>query len=99
MTAPFARTVLEIEARAISSLYPRVAGALDAALKLLARCKGRVVTTAIGKPGFIAQKLSATLASTGLASLYLHPAEAAHGDFGRVCPRRHRRRALELGRV
>jgi arabinose-5-phosphate isomerase len=84
VTAPFARTVLEIEARAIASLYPRIARPLAQALKLLEQCRGRVVTTAIGKPGFIAQKLSATLASTGLASLYLHPAEAAHGDLGRV---------------
>lgn len=82
--AAFARTVLEIEARAIASLYPRVRRSIDAALKLLRACRGRVVTTAIGKPGFIAQKLSATLASTGMPSLYLHPAEAAHGDLGRV---------------
>ncbi|MBK7862271.1 MAG: KpsF/GutQ family sugar-phosphate isomerase [Archangiaceae bacterium] len=83
-TNAFARTVLEIEAKAIASLYPRVSRSLDAALKVLRACKGRVVTTAIGKPGFIAQKLSATLASTGIASVYLHPAEAAHGDLGRV---------------
>ncbi len=80
----FARTVLEIEAKAIASLYPRIGRSLDAALKVLRGCRGRVVTTAIGKPGFIAQKLSATLASTGIPSLYLHPAEAAHGDLGRV---------------
>ncbi|MBL8952852.1 MAG: KpsF/GutQ family sugar-phosphate isomerase [Myxococcaceae bacterium] len=80
----FARTVLEIEAKAIASLYPRIQRSLDAALKVLRGCKGRVITTAIGKPGFIAQKLSATLASTGMPSLYLHPAEAAHGDLGRV---------------
>jgi len=80
----FARTVLEIEAKAIASLYPRISRSLDAALKVLRACRGRVVTTAIGKPGFIAQKLSATLASTGIPSLYLHPAEAAHGDLGRV---------------
>lgn len=80
----FARTVLEIEAKAIASLYPRVSKSLGAALKVLRACKGRVITTAIGKPGFIAQKLSATLASIGMASLYLHPAEAAHGDLGRV---------------
>ena len=82
--AGFARTVLEIEAKAIASLYPRVGRAIESALKLLRGCRGRVVTTAIGKPGFIAQKLSATLASTGIPSLYLHPAEAAHGDLGRV---------------
>ncbi len=84
MSASFARTVLEIEARAIASLYPRIGASLERALALLRKSKGHVITTAIGKPGFIAQKLSATLASTGTPSLYLHPAEAAHGDLGRV---------------
>jgi arabinose-5-phosphate isomerase len=49
-------------------------------------CPGRVVVTGMGKPGFIAQKLSATFASTGTPSLYLHPAEALHGDLGRLVP-------------
>jgi arabinose-5-phosphate isomerase len=49
-------------------------------------CTGRVVVTGMGKPGFIAQKLSATFASTGTPSLYLHPAEALHGDLGRLVP-------------
>ena len=47
-------------------------------------CKGRVVVTGMGKPGIIAQKISATLSSTGIPSLFLHPAEALHGDLGRV---------------
>ena len=47
-------------------------------------CRGHVIVTALGKSGFIAQKLSATLASVGVPSIYLHPAEAAHGDLGRV---------------
>jgi arabinose-5-phosphate isomerase len=49
-------------------------------------CPGRVVVTGMGKPGFIAQKISATFASTGTPSLYLHPAEALHGDLGRLVP-------------
>jgi arabinose-5-phosphate isomerase len=80
----YARKVLEIESRAIAQLKSRVGPEFSLALSLLDGCKGRVVTTGIGKPGFIAQKLSATLASTGVPSLYLHPAEAAHGDLGRV---------------
>lgn len=80
----WARTVLETEARAISSLKPRLGASFLAALELIHHAKGHVVVTGIGKPGFIAQKLSATLASTGIPSLYLHPAEAAHGDLGRV---------------
>ena len=50
----------------------------------LLECPGRVVTTGIGKSGIIAQKISATLASTGTPSLFLHPAEATHGDLGRI---------------
>ncbi len=81
---PYGRTVLAAEASAISSLVGRLGPSFDEAVELLARCKGRVVATGIGKPGFIAQKLSATLSSIGTPSLYLHPAEAAHGDIGRV---------------
>lgn len=80
----YARQVLTLEAQAISSLGARLGDDFLAALDALERTKGRVVCTGIGKPGFIAQKLSATLASTGIPSHYLHPAEAAHGDLGRV---------------
>lgn len=80
----WARTVLDIEARAIRSLSKRLNGAFLDAVSMLDACRGRIITTGIGKPGFIAQKLSATLASTGVPSLYLHPAEAVHGDLGRV---------------
>ncbi len=80
----WARTVLDAEAGAITSLAARLGEPFVAAVDLLAACRGRVITTGIGKPGFIAQKLSATLASTGVPSWYLHPAEAAHGDLGRL---------------
>ncbi len=80
----WAHTVLDIEAKAISSLKARLNGSFFDAVELLHTTRGRVVVTGIGKPGFIAQKLSATLSSTGIPSLYLHPAEAAHGDLGRV---------------
>lgn len=80
----WARTVLDIEAKAIASLRARLSDSFLAAADAVHRAKGRVVVTAIGKPGFIAQKLSATLASVGVPSLFLHPAEAAHGDLGRV---------------
>lgn len=83
-TLNYAKTVLTQEARAISALPSRLGDSFVAAVDALDSCAGRVVCTAIGKPGFIAQKLSATLASTGVASHYLHPAEAAHGDLGRV---------------
>ena len=80
----YARQVLTQEAAAISSLGARLGHDFLLALDALHETKGRVVCTGIGKPGFIAQKLSATLSSTGIPSLFLHPAEAAHGDLGRV---------------
>jgi arabinose-5-phosphate isomerase len=79
-----ARRVLEIEAQAILDLAPRLDQSFDRAVEILYACPGRVVVTGMGKSGFIAQKISATLASTGTPSLYLHPVEAVHGDLGRI---------------
>ena len=79
-----ARRVLEIEAQAISDLLPRIDASFDRAVETLFACAGRVVVTGMGKSGLIGQKISATLASTGTPSLYLHPADAIHGDLGRV---------------
>ncbi len=78
----YGRMVLATEARALSGL--RLDDSFAQAVKWILACKGRVVVTGMGKPGFMAQKLSATLASTGTPSIYIHPAEAAHGDLGRV---------------
>jgi arabinose-5-phosphate isomerase len=78
----YGRMVLETEARAIGAL--RLGESFATAVEWILACKGQVVLTGIGKPGFVAQKISATLASTGTHSIYLHPAEAAHGDLGRV---------------
>jgi arabinose-5-phosphate isomerase len=79
-----AQRVLEIEARAILELVPRIGEDFDRAVDLLFRCAGRVVVTGMGKSGLIGQKLSATFSSTGTPSLFLHPAEAIHGDLGRI---------------
>ena len=79
-----AKKVLNAEASAILKAARRIDKSFGRAVELLARIKGRVVVTGMGKPGFIAQKVSATLSSTGTPSLYLHPAEALHGDMGRV---------------
>ncbi len=79
-----AREVLAMEARAIQNLSRRVGKDFEKAVDRMARCKGRVIVTGMGKPGFIARKIAATLASTGTPSLYLHPAEAVHGDLGMV---------------
>ena len=79
-----AKKVLTIEGNAVLSLVKRVDKNFDKVINFLAKLKGRVIVTGMGKPGFIAQKISATLSSTGTPSLYLHPAEALHGDLGRV---------------
>jgi arabinose-5-phosphate isomerase len=79
-----ARKVLQIEADAIRELAARVDEAFDRALDLILACPGRVVVTGLGKSGIVAQKVSATLASTGTPSLFLHPVEALHGDLGRI---------------
>lgn len=84
MSIKRAREVLKIESEAIASLIKRIDKHFQAALDLLYTVKGRVVVTGMGKPGIIGQKISATLASTGTPSLSLHPAEAIHGDLGRV---------------
>jgi arabinose-5-phosphate isomerase len=78
----YGRTVLAAEASAIGSL--RLDRGFATAVRWILGCRGRVVVTGMGKPGFVAQKISATLASTGTPSLYVHPAEAAHGDLGRI---------------
>src|SRR5438067_8872617 len=82
----YAREVIRAEAEAVAQLSGRLNGAFARAVEMVLACPGRVVVTGMGKPGFIAQKLSATFASTGTPSLYLHPAEALHGDLGRLVP-------------
>ncbi len=79
-----AEKVLRAEAAAVLSLVDRLDEAFDRAVTLLADCKGMVVVTGLGKSGLIGTKLSATLASTGSPSHFLHPAEAMHGDLGRI---------------
>lgn len=84
MPRAMARKVLRIERDALTSLISRVDRGFEDIVKAMCRVKGRIIVTGMGKPGFIAQKISATLSSTGTPSLYLHPAEALHGDLGRV---------------
>lgn len=82
-----ARETLQIEADAILALKDRVSvadGSVGRAVALLLGCTGRVVVSGIGKSGHIARKISSTLASTGTPSMFVHPAEAAHGDLGMV---------------
>jgi arabinose-5-phosphate isomerase len=84
MSREIARKVLEIESRAILELVARIDASFEKAVDTLLACAGRVVVTGMGKSGLIGQKVSATLASTGTPSLFLHPAEAIHGDLGRI---------------
>src|SRR5206468_4417260 len=77
-----ARKVLETEAAAILALVSRLDGRFDRAVELLRQCRGRVILTGMGKSGLICRKIAATLTSTGTPSLFLHPAEATHGDLG-----------------
>ncbi len=86
MSQRLAAQVLEIEAQAILDLRERLGAGFEQAVGALLACAGRVVVTGMGKSGLIGQKLSATLASTGTPSLFLHPAEAIHGDLGRIVP-------------
>src|SRR5436190_11101479 len=82
----YAREVIRAEADALAQLGSRLNGGFARAVEMVLACPGRVVVTGMGKPGFIAQKISATFASTGTPSLFLHPAEALHGDLGRLVP-------------
>ncbi len=79
-----ARAVLVHASTAIQRLSETLGSPFLSAVELVHQCKAMVVVTGMGKSGLIASKISATLASTGTRSLFLHPAEAAHGDLGRI---------------
>lgn len=78
------RDVIRIEAEAVAALRDRIGGEFARAVELIMLCKGRVVITGMGKSGIVARKIVATLNSTGTASIFLHPSDAVHGDFGMV---------------
>jgi arabinose-5-phosphate isomerase len=79
-----ARKTFEIEAAAVLSLASRVGPEFAAAVKIMLDCRGRVVVMGMGKSGHIGRKVAATLASTGTPAMFVHPAEASHGDLGMV---------------
>ena len=79
-----AKQVLRTESKAILHLSKSIGIQFERALDLIERCTDRVIVTGMGKPGLIGRKIAATLASTGTPSLFLHPAEAVHGDLGMV---------------
>jgi arabinose-5-phosphate isomerase len=78
------RRVVQAEAEALRHLAEHIGATFAEAVALLASVKGRVVVTGMGKSGHIARKVAATLASTGTPALFVHPAEASHGDLGMI---------------
>jgi arabinose-5-phosphate isomerase len=80
----FAREVLRIEAEALERVRDRLGESIARAAELIYRSTGSVIVTGMGKAGLVGQKLAATLASTGTRAFHLHPAEAVHGDLGRI---------------
>lgn len=83
------RRVIQIEIQAVEKLLSRLDGGVTKALDIMEACikrNGRMILTGMGKSGLVARKIAATLSSTGTPSLFLHPAEAIHGDVGVVNP-------------
>lgn len=87
MTTPFLDTaarVIRAEAAALNTLADGLDARFRDAIDLMRACTGRVIVTGIGKSGHIANKIAATLASTGTPAQFVHPAEASHGDLGMI---------------
>jgi arabinose-5-phosphate isomerase len=78
----FGRQVLHDEARALDALAESLGDAFQRAVTLLVGCKGKLIVAGLGKSGHVGRKISATFASTGTTSVFLHLAEAIHGDLG-----------------
>ncbi len=81
-----ARRVLTTEAAGLHALADSLDGTFARAVEFLDVSNGRIVVTGMGKSGHVARKIAATLASTGAPSLFVHPAEASHGDLGMIVP-------------
>jgi len=81
------RAVVDIEARAVTALRERIAGAFPRACQLMLGCDGRIVVLGMGKSGHVGGKIAATLASTGSPAFFVHPGEASHGDLGMLTRR------------
>ncbi|MGV6806672.1 MAG: KpsF/GutQ family sugar-phosphate isomerase [bacterium] len=78
------RRTIHMEANAVADLESRIGNPFSQACELILNCKGRVIVTGMGKSGHIANKIAATLASTGTPSFFVHPGEASHGDLGMI---------------
>ena len=80
----FAKEVFEIEAKSLTDLSKQLDGNFDLAIDAILKTKGRLVVSGVGKSGLTGRKISATFASTGTPSFFMHPVEAFHGDLGVV---------------
>lgn len=79
-----AKRTIRMEADAVTDLIERIDASFSEACEILMRCEGRIVVSGMGKSGHIANKIAATLASTGSPAFFVHPAEASHGDLGMI---------------
>jgi len=79
-----ARRVIQLERKALSSLEKRLDGNFSEAIDIIYKCKGRIIVTGLGKSGIIAQKIVATLNSTGTPAIFMHSADSFHGDMGMI---------------
>jgi len=80
----YAKKIIGIECKNLEKVKNKLDNSFVKAIELILKCKGKVVVTGIGKSGIIGRKISATFASTGTPSIFLHPGEAIHGDLGVV---------------
>jgi arabinose-5-phosphate isomerase len=84
--AAVGRRVLQIEAEALRRMADDLGPSFEAAVEALFNAKGRTVCTGVGKSGHVARKIASTFASTGQSAMFVHPAEASHGDLGMIGP-------------
>src|SRR5438270_3648464 len=78
----FGRAILHDEARALDALADDLGEPFERAVELICACKGKLIVSGLGKSGHVARKIAATFASTGTTAVFLHLAEAIHGDIG-----------------
>ena len=81
---PVGKEIVAIEREALGQIIEQIDSQFSRCIRLLEECKGKILLTGLGKSGIIAQKMTATLNSTGVPALYLHPIDALHGDLGVV---------------
>src|ERR1700712_5441409 len=78
----FGRAILHDEARALDALADQLGAPFEKAVGLILECRGKLIVSGLGKSGHVARKIAATFASTGTTAVFLHLAEAIHGDLG-----------------